>query len=72
MTLPTSLQAATLVIAEKGAAMIRQHWMSEDAATLGQSLSEHENSDGSNNEKEEEKKEREDKMARSKKFDKEL
>ena len=70
MTLPTSLQAATLVIAEKGAAMIRQHWTSEDAETLVQPLSEHENSDGSNIEKE--KKEREDEMARSKKFDKEL
>ena len=67
MILPTSLQAATLVIAEKGAAMIRQHWTSEP-------LSKHENSDGSNNEKEEEeeKKEREDEMARSKKFDQEL
>ena len=67
MILPTSLQAATLVIAEKGAAMIRQHWTSEDVV---QPLSEHENSDGSNIEKE--KKEREDEMARSKEFDKEL
>ena len=63
MTLPTSIQAATLVIAEKGAAMIRQHWTSEP-------LSEHENSDGSNIKKE--KKEREDEMAIGKKYEKEL
>ena len=70
MTLPTSLQAATLVIAEKGAAMIRQHWTSEDAETLVQSLSENKFSDGSNIEKE--KKKREDEMAIGKKYEKEL
>jgi len=63
-------QAATLVIAEKGAAMIRQHWTSEDAETLVQPLSENKFSDGSNNEKE--KKEREDEMAIGKKYEKEL